>query len=512
MLGSEATVLPKSFENRLSKRRLDLFILLVTLVLVFIMAARTPFDTDMWWHLSAGRQIVTSGYLRTPDTFSFTRPGVYWLDHSWIPDIGMYLLFTWGGFIALGTAVASAAVLSLAILWFQLEGPAFFKAFLIILTGVVASANWTARPQVLTLVMMALTGLLLYHYRRQRSKLWLLPVIALVWANLHAGFLVLFMLVGLVLAGGVLDHFVGTKNEQALSWKAIRNLAFWGLVSALAVNFNPNGFLIWLTPLRQNVGVSLAIPLISEWASPDFHNPFFIPFLVMVFGVLASLALSARRMDLTDLLTFTWFTGMALVSQRNMGVFAMAAAPIFSRELLAAWESNHNHQFFSKVNRLFVRNASSKKSAHPTFLGRRILNLALFAILVFVAIAKLTYTSYPALVNAYYTRYFPIGAIAWIKENKPQGELFNSFNWGGFLTWNLPSYPVFIDGRVDPYGDEIIGQWVSVVNADPGWQDILDHWGIHLVLIEPNRPLVRELTSAGWHLLFQDRVSVLYGR
>jgi hypothetical protein len=432
----------------------------------------------------------------------------------------MYLLFTSGGFTALGAAVALAAVLSLAILWFQMEGSALFKAFLVILAGIVASGNWSARPQILTLVMMALTGLVLYRYKsRGKNGIWLLPVIALVWANLHAGFLVLFMLVGLMIAGEVLNHLLGMKNEEVLSWKAIRNLALWGLASALAVNLNPNGFLIWLTPLRiwltplqQNVGVSLALPLISEWASPDFHNPFFIPFLLMVFGMLSAVALSGRRMDLTDLLTFGWFTGMTLVSQRNMGVFAMAAAPILSRELLAAWETNHDHLHFKQLRQFIEKHFPAKKHKPSTFRGQHVLNLLIFGILALAGISKLVYATYPALVNAYTTRDYPAGAVAWIKQNKPEGNLFNAYNWGGFLTWNLPSYPVFIDGRVDSYRDEMLGQWVSVVDADPGWQNILDQWGVHLVLLEPDRPLVKELPGAGWHLLFQDPVSVLYGK
>jgi len=505
---------PLSVESKqFPGNRLELFILSVTLALVLIMAARIPLDTDMFWHLSAGKQIFTSGVLRTTDIFSFTRPGVFWLDHSWLPDVGMYLLFASGGFAALGAFVAVAAVLSLAILWFQLEGSAWIKAFLIILAGMVASGNWSARPQILTLVMMAATGLVLYRYKRKGKKeAWLLPILALVWANLHAGFLVLFMLVGLMIAGEALNHLLGMKGGQTLSWKSIRNLAFWGLASALVVNINPNGFLIWLAPLRENVGISLALTLISEWASPNFHDPFFVPFLIMVFGTLTAIALSVRRMDLTDLLTFLWFSGMALVSQRNMGIFALASAPILSRELFAAWMSNRKYLPVDRIHSWFEKHVPAKESGHSVFRGQHVLNLLIFGILAFVGILKLAYVSTPALVNTYTAQSYPVGAVAWIKANKPQGNLFNSYNWGGFLTWYLPSYPVFIDGRVDPYGNEIIGEWVSVVDADPDWQSILDQWGVHLILLEPDRPLVKELPGAGWHLLFQDPVSVLYGK
>jgi hypothetical protein len=504
--------LPAKMPQR-SKRYLELFILVVSLALVFFIAARTPLDSDMWWHLSTGKQIFTSGNLRTPDVFSYTRPGIYWLDHSWLPDVGMYLMFIPGGFTALGIFVAVAAVLSLAVLWFQLEGSALFKAFLLLLAGIVASGNWSPRPQVLTLVMMAVTGLVLYWYKwKGKNKIWLLPILALVWANLHAGFLVLFMLIGLIIAGDVLNNLLGIKGEHVLSWKAIRNLALWGMASALAVNINPNGFLLWLAPLRQNVGVSLALPLITEWASPDFHNPFFIPFLVMIFGMIAAMAHSGRRTDLTDLLTFCWFTGMTLISQRNVGVFAMASAPILGREISAVWDVNKDRVYTVRIRSWFEERFPSKKSGPSRFRGQHALNLFIFGVLALVGIGKLVYATSPALVNTYMTQFYPVRAVAWIKGNKPLGNIFNEYNWGGYLTWYLPSFPVFIDGRVDPYGNEIIGQWISVVKADPGWQSILDKWDIHLILLEPDRPLVRELSGAGWHLLYQDQVSVLYGR
>jgi hypothetical protein len=500
-------------DRRGVKSNFELFILLSTLALIFIMAARITLDTDMWWHLSAGKQIWTSGALRTPDVFSYTRPGVYWLDHSWLPDVGMYLLFKWGGYAALGASVTLVAVISMAVLWFQMEGSAWGKALAIILAGAVASGNWTARPQILTLGMMALSGLVLYRYKwLRKDRVWLLPILALIWANLHAGFLVLFMQVGLMLLGEILNHLLGMAGEQVLPWKAIRNLALWGAASALAVNFNPNGFEIWLAPFRQNVGVSLAIGLISEWASPDFHNPFFIPFLIMVFGLISCLALSRRRMDLTHLLTFIGFAGMALLSQRNMGVFAMAAAPILSREMWTAWETLRAEMKLDRVGLFFKKLFPAKKPGRSTLIVQRILNLVIFAVLVSAGFSKLFYATSPGLVNDSQSLIFPTGAVAWIQENKPSGKLFNSFNWGGYLTWNLPDYPVFIDGRVDPFGDEIMQEWVNVINADPGWENILDRWEVRLVLIEPNRPLAKELLDTNWKLIYADELSVLFGR
>jgi hypothetical protein len=66
-------------------------ILIVTLLLVFIMAARTAMDSDMWWHLRAGEISWTTMKPVLEGVFSYTRPGQYWLNHSWLSEVIMFM-------------------------------------------------------------------------------------------------------------------------------------------------------------------------------------------------------------------------------------------------------------------------------------------------------------------------------------------------------------------------------------------------------------------------------------
>ena len=72
----------------LSSNRLVIIVLFAGL---FAMAARTPADTDMWWHLGAGRAIVTTGHIPYADEFSFTARGKPWVNVQWLAQAGMYL-------------------------------------------------------------------------------------------------------------------------------------------------------------------------------------------------------------------------------------------------------------------------------------------------------------------------------------------------------------------------------------------------------------------------------------
>jgi hypothetical protein len=106
----------------------------------------------------------------------------------------------------------------------------------------------------------------------------------------------------------------------------------------------------------------------------------------------------------------------------------------------------------------------------------------------------------------------PLDAVAFIKQKSPPGRLFNSYNWGGYLLWELPEYPVFIDGRTDLYNDEVIGEWLQVVRAEPGWQETLDRWEVRLILLEPGMPVVGHLEEAGWQELYKDQQAVVFSR
>ena len=102
--------------------------------------------------------------------------------------------------------------------------------------------------------------------------------------------------------------------------------------------------------------------------------------------------------------------------------------------------------------------------------------------------------------------------MAYLAERRPPGRLFNAYDWGGYLLWAWPEEPVFVDGRTDLYGDDILAQWLQVVRAAPGWEAVLDRWGVRVVLGKPDWPLIPALRAAGWTEIYRDAVAVVYLR
>jgi hypothetical protein len=93
------------------------------------------------------------------------------------------------------------------------------------------------------------------------------------------------------------------------------------------------------------------------------------------------------------------------------------------------------------------------------------------------------------------------------------GPLLNDYSWGGYLIWALPGRPVFIDGRADVYGGEILTDYAALMAVEPGWRERLERYGVRHALLDPAAPLTEVLRDAcGWSVAYADGVSVLLSR
>ena len=490
-------------------------IFIVTLLLIFIMAARTAIDSDMWWHLRAGEISWTTMKPVLEGVFSYTRSGQYWLNHSWLSEVVMFLLYKWGGLLALSGMVAVLAVSSEAFVYSQMEGPDLLKGFILILSCLVVALVWSPRPEMFSLVLMAVVGYLLYLYKwKRRNYLWLLPVIFILWANLHGGYALGLILIGMMIAGEVLNHMAGFENNEILLWKDVGWLIFWSGISVLALLINPNGVNIWLAPF-QTVGVNALQHYVQEWASPDFHDITQQPFLWLLFLLVGSIGFSGQRLDGTDLLTVICFAYMSLVARRNFGPFAIVAAPVISRHLGAALS-----EWWAKIEIPGSIASKIKLRLEPgnnginlsVFRWQKAINLGMVAFLALIGFSKLYIVNLPAITDPLIESAYPVQAVQWLEVHHPQGNMLSEYNWGGYLAWFARDYPVFVDGRTDLFGDDIINQWIQVVQANDGWQSVINKWNVKLILVQSDRPIVRLLDENGWKQLYKDNQSILFGR
>ena len=473
--------------------------------LVFSMAARSPLESDLWWHLRAGEETWESARPLLVDTFSHTRTGAAWINHSWLSQVGLYLLYAKGGYLALSAAVALLATLSMVLVYVQMDAPPLLRAFVIILAGAAAAPVWSTRPQMISLVLFALLSYLLYLFKwKHADHLWLVIPIFILWSNLHGGYVLGLLLIASLLVGEVLNHLLGRQEKEIITWKGVARVGIWLVVGGLVVAINPNGAAMWVIPFKT-VGVGAVQDMIFEWGSPNFHELAQQPMLYLLLLTFAAVSLSNKRLDGSDLIGVAGFAFLAFLARRNFGPFALVAAPVLARHLNYLWVEQQTRwktwlqqRFQKEIGRPPVHNA---------------LNISIAAILILVALLKVYLVSRPQFVEEFNQDIFPVQAAAWIESNQPARNLFNDYNWGGYLAWRLRDFPVFVDGRTDLYDDILLTQYLHTLAGEAGWQETLDRFNIRTVLVGKDSGLDRALEqTTGWSRRYTDEMAVIYVR
>ncbi len=491
----------------MSTRRLVIWI---TFLAIFAMSARLSLDNDTWWHLRAGQWIIEQRAVPEIDPFSYTRLGQPWLYPSsgWLFEVPIAWIYKVLGPGGLNLFKAAIVTLAFAFVWRTLSGGVFLRAFTLVLAAATLGVYLVIRPYLATFLLTAIFLWLLESDRWQRTPhslngLWALPVLMVIWANSHGGFAVGFILWGVYwFAEGLSWLLSAFSQRQALfGGRQARFvcLSLIGMFMIVAVTINPSGPVMLTYPFKT-VSIGALQDYILEWKSPDFHAPQMQPFIWLLLLTFAAVGASRRRLALTDFLLVAVFTYMALLAIRNVAFFSLVAPAVLTR---------HAAPVLAVLGRRFGFHGVPR--AEPAR-AQKLLNGGILLVLILAVLLKVVAVFPLAANQAAFRQTMPVDAVAFIKQQTPPGRLFNSYNWGGYLTWELPEYPVFIDGRTDLYNDEVINQWLLVVGAEPGWQDVLDRWQVRLILLEPGTPLIRHLENAGWQVTYEDEIAVVFAR
>ena len=463
---------------------------------IFAMALRVSIDSDTWWHLRAGQWMIENGSLLRADPFSFTRGGGAWHYSGWLAQVLLYAVYRVAGAGGLNVLTALVVTLAFFFVYHTTRGDAFLRSFVLILAAVASAVYWSARPQILSLLLAAVFAWVIESYRREgRGRLWVLPLLMAVWVNVHGGFAIGFILIVLTMIGLGAEGLFAVGEERRRVWRAAAALALTGLACAVAVGLNPFGYEMLAYPFKT-VGIGALQTYIQEWQSPNFHTRETQPFLWLLFLTLASIGFSRRRLAVTDFVVCAGVAYTGFLAGRNMPLLAIVAPAIILR---------HAQEILERVAPAWGR----EDSAPVRVRGSGWLNAAVIALAAIAVVVKALPVLDPRINDEEVARTQPVQAVAFLREHPGLGPMLNSYNWGGYLIWSLPEYPVFVDGRTDLYDDELLTQYLAAVRAEPEWREVLERWNIGVVLLEPKMPLVTVLRLQGWQTAAADEISVV---
>jgi hypothetical protein len=494
-----------NFSRILSSTHSMLF--LVCMLVIFIAAAQPITDPDFWWHLKTGQYVFETRSIPRTDIFSGLRFGAEWVTHEWLSEFLMYSIFKtvgFGGLIVFFAAMITGAFWIVYQRCRRLAGHPYVVAFALLLGAAATLPTWGVRPQMFSLLLASVFVSFLDCYaRRERvpSIWWLVPVIVL-WVNLHAGFALGLVLIALTIAGLLLDWLLLREDSFANAWLRARPLCWLLIVCGAAVALNPNGVRIYSYPFETLTSPAM-MQYIEEWKSPDFHNPLFQALAVLMVGTFAALALSSKRVRPGQLLMLAATAWAALRSGRNAPFFVLVAVPLLAEHASALITDSRFGQPSGSNGKPALRNGSFMKLVS---------NVLLIGIIVAVAVlgVRMAVAKQPAIE----AQTFPTAAVDYLHDQEFPQPIFNEYEWGGYLIWKLyPNYRVYIDGRADVYGDDLVKEFLLVNNGRPAWKETLDKRGIRTVLIKADAALASLLRQDnGWQKVFEDKQAVIFVR
>lgn len=466
------------------------------------MAVRTSVGSDTWWHLKAGEWMLANRAILRTDLFSLTRQGSAWVYPGWVAQILLYSVFRTFSFAGLNLFTAFMVVAAFAFVWCTLEGRDLLKAFVILLSAAASGVYWSARPQIISLVLAGFFLFVLYSFRQGKARLlWSLPLAMIFWVNVHGGFAIGFLILGVYLCGEfvqLVQEVIKADRDWRSAWdqhkrKIVRLLSI-SLLCALSVSINPHGPQMLLYPFKT-VSIQVLQDYIQEWQSPNFHDAQVIPFLLMILLLIGTISGSRRKVEPTQLLLVLVFLPLALLASRNIALFALVAAPLITR---------HLDRVLDIQRKKLGAAAQLPESAAKWF------NLTIF-LLLSVASGLQISTSLSSKANQdVIEAKFPVYAVEYLRNVQTTMNLFNTYNWGGYIIWELhPDYLSFVDGRTDLFDDEILDQYLVTWQGLAGWERVFETWDIEVALVEPWAPLRVRLEAQGWAIDYEDDLAVV---
>jgi len=456
---------------------------------LFAGLTRTFADADLWGHLLFGRDIVRTGTLPSQDTYSFTAT-IPWINHEWLAEVIAYSSYALGG-TALLVAVKSALLLSmmasvLVSLRRVAQDPVVHDLLMFLAVAGTYGRSLTFRPQVFSLVLFPAMLLALLTAERGRPKgLLAVPIIFLLWANLHGGWIVGFGSLGLWLAW----NFVRPETHGLRrSW-----LVAIGAAALLATLGTPYGIKLWYY-LGETVGVSRQV---ADW-QPMWALPLILytPWVTTTVLAAGALWLERRRIDPAHfaIVVMCWIGSVRV--NRIDAFFVLSTVMLLAPSIRAA----------------FRRIVKSSAADTPPPIAR-----AGTAVLAALAIGIVGSTAgranFACIVIQEELAPEP-EAVMFIKANRLQGRMLTFFDWGEYAIWHLaPDIKVSIDGRRETvYPEELFDEHMRLYGNVPGSAGLVDRLQPDFVWLPARFEVVQVLERNGWSRVFTGSKSAVLSR
>lgn len=451
-------------------------------------------NADVWMHLRLGNWILANKTWPTTGLFSQV-PEVSWNDHSWLAESLLA-----AGYRALGLSVVPALGMVYRLL---IAGVTFFLAggsrrnfWLPAMISAAAQYLLYPFPAVgygTSAILFALELLVLLDFRETGNvrRLFLLPLLLVVWANLDINFVYGSGLLLVSFAVLVVEQFFtpGTTGvPKAGQGNALATVAL-AMGGSLLASF--------LSPYRHHAysdfvaaQASPANIYTAARAAMSFHEPRHYVFLLLTMAAFLALGLRRSR-DLFLLLTLVACTTVAFYAQSESWLGILASVAVLGDALR------------SEVG--LVEEARRKRFSPGWF----IIPTTISVVILLCCYAFVVPRQNEVLL-ARVARDYPVLACDYIRQRHLPTPIFNTYAWGGFLSWYLPEYPLAIDTRSALYPDETETSYFKVMKVLQPYQSLDSMRDARTLLFDKQSVMGQALRGVpGFQVAYEDEISMV---
>lgn len=459
-------------------------------------------DLDIWWHLKVGEWIINHRAFPHTGILSRTAANRPWAAYSWGYEVLLSRAYAWFGLVGIavfGTLLTVAVAYTVYWMVRSLSGKFWVACILATVNCSAFLFSLMPRPVFLSMILFAVTlTLILQSQRSGRIKpLYWLPFLFLVWANCHIQFVYGLFVVGLFAGVHLFQQLgvrVGISPDFALPSKLpAGKLLLIFAACALSTCLGPYTYHLYSVAFAY-AGSTFPYAFIREFRALNFRAG--SHYVELLFAAAAFFTLGRQKcVDLFKLSLLIVASIVAFRTMRDSWFLCITAAACIAD----SWHKGKEDRAHD-VEREPDENLLEKAGVAGAL-----------AVLIYL-IAINTGFNTRGLDDAI-SSVFPVRAVNFLRQNPQPAPLYNTFDWGGFLTWYMPDYPVAIDGRTDLYGDDLDFRFFDSERGDPSYVNdpYLNEAGI--VLLDRTKPLASILRGdQRFQKIYEDGLAVVFVR
>ena len=458
-------------------------------------AIRPIADWDIWWHLRVGQWITEHSWVTQTDPFSAYGADRSWVAYSWLFELLVFKLYQalgLSGVLLCRILLALAVVAGCHRLAARREPRFLMSTLMAGVAALVLSPLMSERPWLFTILFTTLTLEVILDLREgKRGPLfWVLPLLYVLWANLHIQFVYGFLLLGIGCSAPILDRLLGRPNSSEDAGSSVFLSPDWwrlvGLTAAcvLATLVNPYHIRLYGVVLEYATQPG-PFRVVNELMALTFRDT--CDWLVLGLALGTAFALGRKaRLSSFDIMLFAASALLCFRARRDLWMIVLAALTILPPG--------------RKRDSGIGRKRSLPVSLSPCLL------VFLLAVLLWRG-KGLT----EERLRQEEARDFPARACEEVVRRGYSGRLYNHFNWGGYLIWKLPRLQVSIDGRTNLHGEQRIDQSLRTWRGILGWHDDPELAAAQVVLIDADSALASLLRlDRRYELIYEDERAAVF--